>query len=36
MFNWTEKSADSLNHGGVVGPDERLPWAQTGVMGVNT
>ncbi len=34
MFNWTEKSADSLNHGGVVGPDERLPWAQTGVMGV--
>ena len=34
MFNWTEKSADALNHGGVVGPDERLPWAQTGVMGV--
>ena len=34
MFNWTEKSAGSLNHGGVVGPDERLPWAQTGVMGV--
>ena len=34
MFNWTEKSAESLNHGGVVGPDERLPWAQTGVMGV--
>ncbi len=34
MFNWTEKSADALNHGGVVGPDERLPWGQTGVMGV--
>jgi uracil-xanthine permease len=34
MFNWTEKSADALSHGGVVGPDERLPWAQTGVMGV--
>jgi len=34
MFNWTEKSAETLNHGGVVGPDERLPWAQTGVMGV--
>jgi len=34
MFNWTEKSAESLNHGGVFGPDERLPWAQTGVMGV--
>ncbi|MEY4506714.1 MAG: hypothetical protein RL297_1292 [Pseudomonadota bacterium] len=34
MFNWTEKSANTLNHGGVVGPDERLPWAQTGVMGV--
>jgi putative pyrimidine permease RutG len=34
MFNWTEKSADALNHGGVVGPDERLPWTQTGVMGV--
>ncbi|MFM2074167.1 MAG: hypothetical protein RJB34_472 [Pseudomonadota bacterium] len=34
MFNWTEKSANTLNHGGVVGPDERLPWTQTGVMGV--
>jgi putative pyrimidine permease RutG len=34
MFNWTEKSADALNHGGVVGPDERLPWGQTGAMGV--
>jgi putative pyrimidine permease RutG len=34
MFNWTEKSAATLNNGGVVGPDERLPWAQTGVMGV--
>lgn len=34
MFNWTEKSADALSHGGVVGPDERLPWTQTGVMGV--
>ena len=34
MFNWTEKPASTLAAGGVIGPDERLPWAQTGVMGV--
>src|SRR5512145_3517793 len=33
-FNWTEKSADTLTQGGVIGPDERLPWPQTTVMGV--
>lgn len=25
MFNWTEKSASTLNQGGVIAPDERLP-----------
>ncbi|MRD46800.1 pyrimidine utilization transport protein G [Caenimonas koreensis DSM 17982] len=34
MFNWTEKSADVLRQGGVIAPDERLPWPQTAVMGV--
>ena len=34
LFNWTEKPASTLANGGVVGPDERLPWAQTGMMGV--
>jgi putative pyrimidine permease RutG len=34
MFNWTEKSASTLNQGGVIAPDERLPWPQTAVMGV--
>ena len=34
MFNWTEKSSAVLAQGGVVGPDERLPWPQTAVMGV--
>lgn len=34
MFAWTEKPAAVLDGGGVVGPDERLPWAQTGLMGV--
>ncbi len=34
MFHWTEKSAATLNNGGVIAPDERLPWPQTGVMGV--
>ncbi|WP_382327754.1 solute carrier family 23 protein [Hydrogenophaga sp. UC242_50] len=34
MFNWTEKSASTLNQGGVIAPDERLPCAQTAVMGV--
>jgi putative pyrimidine permease RutG len=34
MFDWTEKSAAVLQQGGVIGPDERLPWPQTAVMGV--
>eukprot|EP01034_Spumella_vulgaris_P038595 gene38595-47664_t len=34
MFDWTEKPASVLNQGGVIGPDERLPWPQTAVMGV--
>lgn len=34
MFQWTEKSDAALQAGGVIGPDERLPWPQTTVMGV--
>jgi uracil-xanthine permease len=34
MFHWTEKSAAVLQQGGVVAPDERLPWPQTAAMGV--
>src|SRR5438552_2118376 len=34
MFQWTEKSAAVLQQGGVVAPDERLPWPQTAAMGV--
>ena len=34
MFGWTEKPADVLQQGGVIAPDERLPWPQTGAMGL--
>ncbi len=34
MFSWTEKSSAVLSQGGVIAPDERLPWPQTAVMGV--
>jgi putative pyrimidine permease RutG len=34
MFSWTEKSSAALQNGGVIGPDERLPWGQTGLMGI--
>ncbi|MEZ5705090.1 MAG: solute carrier family 23 protein [Burkholderiaceae bacterium] len=34
MFHWTPKSPSTLNQGSVIGPDERLPWPATGVMGV--
>src|SRR5690242_6002577 len=34
MFDWTEKSAAVLLQGGVIAPDERLPWPQTAAMGV--
>jgi putative pyrimidine permease RutG len=34
LLNWTEKSEAALAQGGVIGPDERLPWGATTVMGV--
>ena len=34
MFNWTERPASALTNGAVIAPDERLPWLQTGAMGV--
>ncbi|TWG39553.1 uracil-xanthine permease [Acidovorax delafieldii] len=34
FMNWRVKSADVLQQGGVIAPDERLPWPQTAVMGV--
>ncbi len=34
LLSWTEKPSSTLANGGVIGPDERLPWPQTGVMGV--
>jgi len=34
MLEWTEKSSAVLARGGVIGPDERLPWPQTALMGV--
>ena len=34
MLDWTEKSNAVLLQGGVIGPDERLPWPQTAAMGV--
>ena len=34
LFQWTEKSAEVLQSGGVIGPDERLPWPQTSLMGI--
>ena len=34
LFQWTERSSEVLQGGGVIGPDERLPWPQTGLMGI--
>ena len=34
VFHWTEKSDTALQAGGVIGPDERLPWGATTAMGV--
>ncbi|SFB84343.1 uracil-xanthine permease [Polaromonas sp. OV174] len=34
MLDWTEKSSAVLQQGGVIGPDERLSWPLTSVMGV--
>lgn len=33
LFSWTATSPAALANGGVVGPDERLPWPQTALMG---
>jgi len=33
-MQWNERPAQALANGGVIGPDERLPWGQTGLMGV--
>ncbi|WP_081767028.1 solute carrier family 23 protein [Hylemonella gracilis] len=34
MFSWQKKDTEVLAQGGVIAPDERLPWGQTAVMGV--
>src|SRR3954462_6414754 len=34
LFDWTQRSHDVLQQGGVVSPDERLPWPQTAALGV--
>src|SRR5688572_20656903 len=34
MFDWAEKPSQVLQQGGVIAPDERLPWPQTAAMGV--
>lgn len=34
MFHWIEKSPKALDNGGIIAPDERLPWPQTGIMGL--
>jgi len=34
MFQWTQRPNDVLQQGGVIAPDERLPWPQTAAMGV--
>src|SRR5437868_15141415 len=34
LFDWTQRSHDVLQQGGVIAPDERLAWPQTAAMGV--
>jgi uracil-xanthine permease len=34
LFRWQKQSATVLSQGGVIAPDERLPWPQTVIMGV--
>ena len=34
LLQWKERPAQVLQGGGVIGPDERLPWVQTGLMGI--
>lgn len=33
-LKWTQRPAQALDAGGVIAPDERLPWPQTALMGV--
>lgn len=33
-LKWTQRPAQALDAGGVIAPDERLPWPQTTLMGV--
>ncbi|MDD0840280.1 solute carrier family 23 protein [Curvibacter sp. HBC61] len=34
LFDWRLRGTEVLAQGGVIGPDERLPWGQTALMGV--
>ena len=34
LFQWQERPTSALAVGGVIAPDERLPWPQTTAMGV--
>ena len=34
LLSWQERPASALADGGVIAPDERLPWPQTAAMGV--
>ncbi len=34
LFSWKEIPTAVLAGGGVIGPDERLPWKETGLMGI--
>ena len=34
LLSWRERPASALADGGVIGPDERLPWPQTAAIGV--
>lgn len=34
LFAWEKRPATALRDGGVIAPDERLPWPQTALMGV--
>ena len=34
LLSWQERPASALADGGVIGPDERLPWPQTAAKGV--
>ena len=34
LFSWQPRPASALDQGGVIAPDERLPWPQTAAMGV--